>query len=461
MPVGVQNLMVTVKGWTFARKRYGKTFKAKVNALMRSQWFSCGQFRELQTTEFRKLLKEAMQNVPYYRDIFSKYSGKIDDIDLDSIREIPLLEKSLLRKNTERFINKSRLNYGYDEGHTSGTSGVPLVWPYDLDSVQYDLAFRERQYRWGGITGKDRSARFSGRVLLGRHNGPPYWRHNAADNQWLFSTYHIADKTLPIYYEVLRNLNFEYIDGYPSALFTIAKWVNDQGKSGQWRPWMINTTAETLMDFQREEIEKAFGCKVFNHYSSSEGAPFVTECPAGRMHLNPESGIIEFLKPDGEPAEPGEEAEMVVTSFFQRTMPLIRYRIGDIGALAEDQICPCGRQMPIVAYIGGRESDTIYTTERGRIGSAGLSTTFYKIPSRLKESQIEQVGADSFVFRYIPLEEPLSEKEKTIVIEQFGNRLGPSVEVDIQIVDHIAKGANGKARLIIGLPDKNKNRNNK
>ena len=224
---------------------------------------------------------------------------------------------------------------------------------------------------------------------------------------------------------------------------------------------MINTTAETLMDFQREEIEKAFGCKVFNHYSSSEGAPFVTECPAGRMHLNPESGIIEFLKPDGEPAEPGEEAEMVVTSFFQRTMPLIRYRISDIGALAEDQICPCGRQMPIVAYIGGRESDTIYTTERGRIGSAGLSTTFYKIPSRLKESQIEQVGADSFVFRYIPLEEPLSEKEKTIVIEQFGNRLGPSVEVDIQIVDHIAKGANGKARLIIGLPDKNKNRNNK
>jgi phenylacetate-coenzyme A ligase PaaK-like adenylate-forming protein len=133
MPVGVQNLMVTVKGWTFARKRYGKTFKAKVNALMRSQWFSCGQFRELQTTEFRKLLKEAMQNVPYYRDIFSKYSGKIDDIDLDSIREIPLLEKSLLRKDTERFINKSRLNYGYDEGHTSGTSGFPLVWPYDLE----------------------------------------------------------------------------------------------------------------------------------------------------------------------------------------------------------------------------------------------------------------------------------------------------------------------------------------
>ncbi|MFA5238680.1 MAG: hypothetical protein WC476_03085 [Phycisphaerae bacterium] len=448
MPVGVQNLMVCIKGWTFKRNRYSEKYHQYLNNLMRSQWYSTDQFKESQTRELRKLLKESISNVPYYKETLSRFSNKIESFSLEQLKELPMLEKSLLRENTERFLNKERLKSGSDEGHTSGTSGSPLIWPYDLDSLQYDLAFRARQYRWAGVTGKEKSARFSGRLLLGRHNEPPYWRYNHADNQWLFSVYHITEETLPLYYQAFQAYNIAYIDGYPSVLFTIAKWINKKGKSSFWRPWMINTTAETLLDFQREEIEKAFGCKVFNHYSSSEGAPFVTQCQAGRMHLNPESGIIEFLRPDGSEAEPGEEAEMVVTSFFQRTMPLVRYRIGDKGTLAEDQNCPCGRQMPVIENIGGRESDTLYTTEKGRITSAGLSTAFYKIPARLKASQLEQIGKDSFIFRYVALNEPLNEKEKSVVLEQFKNRLGASVQIQIQIVDDIPKDSNGKCRLI-------------
>ena len=448
MPVCVQNLMVTIQGWRFVRKRYGKKFQENVDTLMRTQWYSEEQFRELQTIELRKLLKEVITQVPYYKDKLKNFSNSIELFSLDQLKKLPFLEKTFLRENSDIFLNRQRLEFGNDEGHTSGTSGSPLIWPYDLDSLQFDLAFRERQYRWAGVTKKERSARFSGRLLLGKHDRPPYWRHNRAENQWLFSVYHITEESLPLYYQAFNEYDFAYLDGYPSVLFTIAKWINENGKSGNWRPWMINTTAETLLDFQREEIEKAFGCKVFNHYSSSEGAPFVTQCSAGRMHLNPESGIIEFLRSDGSDAQPGEEAEMVVTSFFQRTMPLIRYRIGDKGTLAEDQNCPCGRQMPVIENIGGRESDTLYTTERGRISSAGLSTVFYKIPARLKASQLEQIGKDSFVFRYVMLNEPLNEKEKSVVLEQFKNRLGASVHIQIQIVDDIPKDSNGKCRLI-------------
>ena len=456
LPVPLQNTVVGLQGWAFNRNRYSKAFHRYLNSLMRSQWFSSEQFREIQLVEVRKLLKEAIQNVPYYQKSLQQFSAKIDQIGLEELKDIPFVQKDLPRSNTKDFLNSQRLKYGYEQGHTSGTSGTPLVWPYDFDSIQYDLAFRERQYRWAGVTGRDKSARFSGRVLLGKRETAPYWRHNAADNQWLFSTYHINEETLPVYYKAFKDIDFAYLDGYPSAIFTIARWINRQGRSGLWRPWAVITTAETLMDFQRQEIEKAFGCKVFNFYSSSEGSPFVTQCAAGKMHLNPESGIIEFLRPDGTDAEPGEEAEMVITSFFQRTMPLIRYRIGDTGALAEEQKCPCGRQMLIVKYIAGRESDTLYTTERGRVGSAGLSTAFYKIPSRLKDSQIEQVGKDSFVFRYVPLYKALNEKEESIIIDQLRNRLGSLVKIGVQIVDQIPKDPNGKSRLIIGLSRKKK-----
>ena len=130
----------------------------------------------------------------------------------------------------------------------------------------------------------DRSARFSGKTILGKHMGPPYYRFNAAENQWFFSTYHISDDTLPDYYDALVKLDVAFIDGYPSALYMLAKWINNNGLSRKWRPGMINTTAETLADFQRHEIQEAFGCKVYSHYSSSEGAPFITECSAGKKH---------------------------------------------------------------------------------------------------------------------------------------------------------------------------------
>ena len=451
LPVPLQNVCATLQGWSYVRKRYRGTFPAHVDALMRSQWCTAEQYRTFQNQELRRLLQEAYDHVPWHQRALSKQASLLHGMEVKDLPDLPFMEKADVRGSTDQFINKSRLKYGYKEGHTSGTSGHPFIWPYDYLSGRHNLAFRERQYYWAGISHHHRSARFSGRILLGKHERVPYWRHNAAENQWLFSTYHITEESLPQYYDVLRQLNFRFLDGYPSALFQIAQWVNRQGLSGTFRPWAIITTAETLMDFQRAEIQEAFQCKVYNFYSSSEGAPFVTQCEAGRMHLNPESGIIEFIRPDGSYADPGEEAEIVVTSFFQRTLPLIRYRIGDVATLSLNQECPCGRHMPVIDSIGGRESDVVFTKQRGRIGSAGLSTALYKIPHRMKQSQLEQTAEDRFVFRYVPAGEPLNEAEKKIVLNALHDRLGSEVMISIVEVNAIPCGARGKTRLVIGL----------
>jgi phenylacetate-CoA ligase len=451
MPVCIQSLMMGAKGWSLNRKRYGKRFHWYLDNLMRTQWFSAQQFHDLQVTELRKLVKEVSEHVPYYREKLSRFAGRIDKMSLEDLKELPFLDTSALRTNTKHFLNRQRLRYGHEQGHTSGSSGSPLVWPYDMDSMNLNLAFRARQYRWAGLTGKEKSARFSGRLIMGKHDSEPYWRYNLAEKQWFFSVYHLTDENLPAYYRALRRFDVAYVDGYPSVLFTMAKWINMEGKSGLFRPWAVFTTGETLMSFQRNEIERAFGCRVPNFYSSAEGAPFITQCESGSMHLNPESGIIDFLRRDGTCAEPEEDAEIVITSFFQRTMPLIRYRIGDTGALAANQTCACGRQMPVVKYIEGRECDVLYSTEKGRIGSAGLSTALYKIPFRVRESQIEQTGVDSFIFRYVSNGKALDTKESKVILDELRSRLGNSVRIEITEVDSIRKGPAGKSRLLISL----------
>jgi phenylacetate-CoA ligase len=457
LPVPLQNVAVSLQGWRFARERYGKIYQKYLDELMRSQWLSHEEFREMQTNQLRSLLKEAVDNVPYYQRALSNISKKIDSISLDSIGEIPILEKFVLRTQTREFTNEQRLKYGYSRVQTSGTSGSPLSIPQDSYSIKHNVAFRSRQFRWAGITGEEINVLLTARLILGNENRPPFWRRNAAERQWLFSLYHISDENLASYVDKIAAIQPVFISGLVSGLYVLARWIRDNGRIGDIRPWAIITAGETVHNFQREEIERAFNSRIFDYYSSSEGAPFITQCPAGRMHINPESGIIEFLRPDGTNAQPGEDAEMVVTSFYQRTVPLIRYRIGDTAAFAENQSCPCGRQMPIVEYVGGRESDTLCSSERGRVGSAAISTVFYKLPSRLKESQIEQVGTDSFVFRYVPQDAPLSEQEKSTIIEEIKNRLGSSIDVDVQIVEEIPKGPNTKSRLIVGLKE-NRNR---
>jgi len=169
------------------------------------------------------------------------------------------------------------------------------------------------------------------------------------------------------------------------------------------------------------------------------------------MHLNPESGIVEFIKPDGSAAGPGVLAEMVVTSFRQRSMPLVRYRIGDMAILAEHQSCPCGRQMPVVERIEGRESDVLRSPAGGVIGSASLSTLLYVVPSRIAESQIEQIAESEYIFRYVPISGRLKPDEEQRVMEEFRSRLGSSATVRLEPCAVIPRTAGGKVRLILGL----------
>ena len=420
---------------------------------MRSQWLSKAAFEELQLSRLRSMLTHVAATVPYYQSALGRWTQKLEHLGWDEFRELPCLEKKTLRSQLTELLDRSRFMHGTSEAHTSGTSGTPLIWPYDHDSVRFNLAFRERQYRWAGLTGRELSARFSGRLITGRHQEPPFWRYNHAERQWLFSTYHLTEQHMPTYFSALQQIRPAYLDGYPSALFSLAKWVNHHGHAGRLRLWAIFTTAETLLEHQRDEITRAFGCRVWSFYSSSEGAPFITTCPAGRQHLNPESGVIEFLRSNGSPALPGEEAELVVTSFFQRTLPLVRYRIGDRGILASEDPCPCGRQMPCVSAVLGREGDVVWTTERGRIGSAGLSTALYCLPGRLLNSQLHQTGIDEFVFHYVPSGSPLSEDECRLVERQLRHRLGDCAAIQILRVADIPVGPNGKRRLIVGLAD--------
>ena len=128
---------------------------------------------------------------------------------------------------------------------------------------------------------------------------------------------------------------------------------------------------------QRRLLEETFGAEVFERYGSEETSIIASECSEHRgMHVADEHLIVEVLDERGLPVGPGEEGEIVVTDSFNRVLPLIRYRLGDVGVRGE--ACPCGRGLSVLARVHGRVADNVVTPEGRTVSGSPSPTTSWR-----------------------------------------------------------------------------------
>jgi phenylacetate-CoA ligase len=209
-------------------------------------------------------------------------------------------------------------------------------------------------------------------------------------------------------------------------------------------------SAETVLPHQRLAIETAFRTKLYNQYSSSEGAPFVSECESGRLHVHLDSGLIEILDGEGNPVGPGEVGQMVVSSFTTHVVPLLRFAIGDSAVPSKDGgSCDCGLPFPTVEAIVGRVEDVLYTADRGFVGR--LDTVFKSVPNSIVEAQIVQTSPGTIILRVAPDKMRYRPEHAEMVVGEMRKRLGHEVEIRVEEVESIPRAANGKMRPVVNL----------
>ena len=451
-PVAVQNLLVSFKGWQIHRVRYlSPAHHRAKEELLANEQRSLSELRQRQFQEFRAFVKHCYMHSPYYRRRFDELGLVPEDIQKpEDISLIPITPKQDLRARTEEFFTQ-KIRRGMIDVHTSGTTGSPLTVYFSPEDIGRRYAFLERCRRWAGVHIGQRRASFTGRSIIPeRQQGPPFWRLNRPGNQLLFSSYHLSPENLPAYVKALIDFQPEIIDGYPSSIHVVAEHILRTDQVGRITPRAILVSAETVLSHQRKAIEAAFQTKLYNQYASSEGAPFISECREGRLHVHLDSGVFEILRPDGTPAQPGEPGELVVTSFTTHVTPLLRYAIGDVAVPAEDNAkCDCGLPFPIVEAIVGRVDDILYTPDRGYVGR--LDTVFKKLPNSIVEAQIVQVSLDRIVLRLVPDPARYQPEHASLVVEEMRKRLGHVVAIDVEELKQIPRSANGKMRPVINM----------
>lgn len=452
LPSFLKNAILTYSLFKQRSVRYGDYYTKYLSIYRKNINQDEEYIQSYQLSQLKKILLESFLHSEYYHTIFTANNITIENIENSNTIEelllkIPVLPKDFLKTKNLELQNKERTS-DY-KNFTSGTSGTPNLIIYDKESLQIGFALWRRFHDTIGLPEKFSSVRLSGKILIDpSQTKKPFWVMNTLDKQLFMSTYHLTEENMNEYVNKLNEFKPQFIDAYPSAIFILAQYINRNNLELKFTPLAIATTAETLYDHYKTEIEKAFKCKVYNQYSSSEGGPFITECTEGKLHLNTDSGVFEFINIQNKPAEPGEYAELCVTSLRQWKTPLIRYKTGDWVKISTDsftyQKCNCGSAMPVVEEIVGRQEDILFTPEKGYVGRMDPA---YKGLSGIVKSKIIQHSENSLEIQNVIDNGYTNEIEKQLV-KNVRERLGEKIEINVNILEEIPLGPSGKFKAV-------------
>jgi phenylacetate-CoA ligase len=129
---------------------------------------------------------------------------------------------------------------------------------------------------------------------------------------------------------------------------------------------LILGASEGLPMRSREYVEKVWGTKMYMCYGCSEGAGGMECRHRHGYHLNEFSYAFEILNPDAD-----GYGEVVFTTLDRTTMPLIRYRIGDVAKLIPET-CDCGIVTQRLSSLRGRSDEIVM------LGGEGVSPAVFE-----------------------------------------------------------------------------------
>jgi phenylacetate-CoA ligase len=410
--------------------------------LKKQQWLKEEELNKIQEKKLIVLINHAYHNVPFYRNLFESVRIKPKDItSLANLQKVPILTKDNIRKNyPEKIIANDVDIKNCVIKSTTGSTGMPLKVAYSKEMLDYVRCVSFFVFLEFGLRLTDRFVRICD---IGNENVPfPSFLKKLGILNWEYLS--IFDPVESII-RSLKKLKPAVIFTFPSVLLLISKEIEEQNII-DINPRLVFTSGEVLSNSDRKKISTIFNSDVYSMYGTEENGLLAFECEKQTgYHVISDTAIIEMVK-NGRNVEEGERGDIVVTSLFNYSMPLIRYNIGDIGTFTNKK-CACGRGLPLIKSIEGRKDDFLILPSGKKVSPRVINVIEY-IPGVAMYRTVQETK-NRIVVNLI---KGNGYSQKTIYeIKRHikAGCLGEAVEVEVNLVDELPREGRGKLRAVI------------
>ncbi len=388
--------------------------------------------------------------VSYHLEHNSFYKSFGKTIDINDWNSIPVMTKRHLQQPIEKRLSKGFTPKNVYLNKTSGSSGQPFIFAKDKWCHAMTWVEIMDRFSWYNIDfNTSKQARFYGIPL----DKKGYYKERIKDwlsNRFRFSVFDLSDTAFNKALTKFKTSGFDFINGYTSPIVQFAKYLKEKNV-------VLTTicpnlkvcivTSEMLFENDKSLMETQFGVPVVNEYGASELDLIAFQNTKGEWQVNSETLYVEVLDENNTVLPYGEEGRIVITSFYNKAHPFIRYDVGDIGSLSKDSSI----RKPILKQLTGRTNDIAILPS----GKKAAGLTFYYITKSVIENDgnvsefiIEQDALDHFIIRFVS-RETLSSDKKALIKKEMELYLEPGIEVSFERVNQLNRTKAGKLKQFV------------
>ena len=438
-------------------------FLRKYKELKKLQRLSYKENQERQLNKLNTLLNHANIHVPYYRELFKSINiirdGKIKLKDISELSKIPVLTKEIIRSEKDRMYSDDIVSRHTYKNTSGGSTGEPVEF---IQDSQYNMSNRihtQSALFWQGygvyddmiiIWGATRDT-FTGKKSLKQKLVEFY------HNRITLNSFSMSDNDKLEYIKLLNKHQPKLIKAYAHSIYEIARFAK-KNKVYVKKQNSIHLAASAINIHMRKVIEEVFQCKTYNYYGSREIGSIASECKMhDGLHIMMDHIVVEVLDDNNTICNDGKQGEITTTTLNNYSMPLIRYKIGDIGIKSSYNTCKCGINYHKLETIVGRTTDIFKTITGSSVDGEYFTHLFY-FRENIRNFQVVQNQLDILTIKIVK-DGYISEETLNDIKQKIKIVMGDSCQVIFEFVDEIPKTLTGKYKYTISNLSINKDIN--
>jgi phenylacetate-CoA ligase len=406
---------------------------------------------EITRNSLARLFEHCRGSVPYYAKLFRRRDCNPSEADepMQVLERLPILRKETIRANFADLQSADLHTRSWIYNTSGGSTGEPI-------QLIQDSEYRDRS----------RAITLLYCRLLGCELGNPLlrvwgseaevestlnWKSRLFD--WLQNTvclnaFQMTTEGMRAHFRTINRRRPKLILGYAQCLYELALFAERERIQIDHPPTVV-TSAGTLYEFMRKKIARVFGGPVYNLYGSREVSDVACEVPDCQgLWVAPWGNYVEIVDERGEPIPPGTEGNIVITCLTNHAMPLIRYWIGDRGALlpAAEGCRAFGGQ--VLKQVLGRTVDVFRRRDQTLIDGEYFTHLLYFRPW-VSRFQVVQKDYESVLFKIVRPKQEAPKAELQEIARKTRLVMGNDCNVEFEFAKDLPPQPNGKYRYTI------------